>query len=550
MSLAGLSCLVSLLVPMNQEAPESTERLGFERARASLPRLAAFKLDDQGRLRLDRESWDEEPPGDAVVKDDEPPQNAGGVARGNAPTAIDKVLNRIKIATGTWTRGTTSSRELRSSTFAGKHLQGQYVVTPTDVMIELEELQGSSRTLQVLDSDKATRFLVYSASGCIQILRCESGVHVASVIDGEVESFTGASFVEVVRNQPAYFNNVLQPALAELANLPLDAVAETDLPSSDPPSFGETKGQIGQSLLQSPDVVDALSPLAQFRLVNRRLVFNRAYGPKGQIDDKVQQVHRELQSVVDEAVAELKNADLPSMQIGDFKRQLRVGPRVVEGRFSNVEQEMFFDLRHTMKCSSDSGSWGGANFEHSFRSGLNSKQRVSGRIKKNRDLNSLNVTANGEAVRLVVSKGYSVISLRSPTELTSIYQTTNPERCTLLQIAPTGSNAYSGPTFVSLIRNMPDDIWERERLRFSNYGIGGLDIFADEIVQDISKRLKQDLPATYDPKEATTATETVVLPLMNDAQYLQAIQGHVAKDATQLLKKRVIQLRRNGVKSD
>lgn len=121
-------CLLFVSALCAQQGDDTTrERVGLDRVRGSLPRLNRFKLDDAGRLRLDREGWGQDPDeaeaeAEADEKDDQP---QGGIrAAGTTPRPIETVLGRIKAVTGTWTRSTSNGRDRTSSEFRGKQLQG------------------------------------------------------------------------------------------------------------------------------------------------------------------------------------------------------------------------------------------------------------------------------------------------------------------------------------------------------------------------------------------------------------------------------------------
>ena len=535
-------CLLFVSALCAQQGDDTTrERVAFDRVRGSLPRLNRFKLDDEGRLRVDRGGWAQDPDeaeaeADADEKDDEP---QGGIrAAGTTPRPIETVLGRIKAVTGTWTRSTSNSSNRSASDFRGKQLQGSYVISGEDVSLQLQELVGKNRTIQLTDKDDTTRFLLYSSAGCIQILRSAQGVHVASSIDGELHSFVGSSFVEVVKKNTAYFHNTLQPALKGVASLPIEDALAAGAPDTAAVSFTDEEPT---GLLRSPTVVDALEPLVQLRVVERQLVFNRIYGAQKFVDEDVQRVQSEMQTIVDEAVANLRSAGATGMQIGDFKQQLRIGTRSADQRLPQPAIKMFRDVQHAMKATSSGASWGGTRYDLSFES-----KSAKGRMVNERGIESIEVSDGNEKLAVVIAPKSSSISVQAATSFTSIVQTMEPAECVLLVIDPRGSNVFRGTTFVSMIRDVPEPELKRTLGRFSAYGIRGFDVFQPRIVNDIAERLQTELPDRFEPDKASTEIETIVFPLMNDAQYLQAVLDRLPEKRRKSLRQRIIKLRRNA----
>ena len=311
-----------------------------------------------------------------------------------------------------------------------------------------------------------------------------------------------------------------------------------DAPDVKASSFGK---EDAPGLLRSTVVVDAMLPLVQFRSVERQLVFNRVYGEKGAVDEQVKRVGSAMQALVDEAVQELKRRGATGMQIGDFKQKLRVGPRSVDERLSNPAVNSFRDLQYAMKAGPSSSSWGGDRFDLSFK---RDSPPVKGRIVCAKAFESLEVSDAAEQVAVAITPESSKISVRTAVGLVSVSQTIKPAECVLLVIDPLGSKMFRGTTFVSMVQNVPPTIWKQTLDQFGRYGIGGLDLFQPAIVEEIAERLKSELPDRFEPDEAKTGIETMVFPLLNDAQYLQVVLKKLPADVQKPLRTRIIRLRR------
>lgn len=546
---------VTVLCCLSPQASDGEDSVGLDNARESLPRLNRFMIDEEGRLRVDQNSWEEKDEDAEAEDEEEKDENLtrleqlrrdpfGG--RGQPKTPITTVLQGIMDDTGTRSRGSGWGGSRSHMNFEGPELRGRYVLNGTALAVEMQELVGRRRSIQLIDHDDVTRLLIYSPQSSTQILRSPAGVHVCSMKDGDVQSLVGSSFVDLVKQNTDYFQNTLGPQLSGIADLPIEKALESKSPDSKPAAFEPSESE---NPLRNPEVVSTIAPLAQFRLVDRQLAFNRVYGKEGVIDDEVTKIKAEVQGLITKAVADLEAVGATQMQIADLRRQLHLGV-VEDQQFAglvamnpSIEQTLFTDVRVAMKGRYSGGMRGGDRYEVKFEAYDRSAIRQNrGTLSKNKDYNAFYVADSKDEVRLITDKNFSLISVTTDLGLISISQSRKPAACSLHIVDPSGSKIFKGSTFVSMVQSIPNEEWAAIQKRFAEYGIGGLDIFSEKNIEEIARRLKGEMPERFE--DPMTGIESVVFPLMNDPQYLQAIQKQMPDEVQKALRKRIVMLRK------
>lgn len=537
-----LFCSSAIALPQEKKKAQTTQPVvGLDRARELLPEIIRFEIDNSGRFRLKKDHWDKMA---NAEQNGLAGRGLGGLMGGGGPFSkpFEKLAQRLRCnsrGSGAGLNGAYS--EMSAS---GSEAKMEYTKRSDRFSLVLTESVGKCRLIDLKSSDDATRFLLHWSGGFVFILKSPSGVRVCSGIDGQLESLTGSSFVELVKANKQYFQDTLSPFLNGIATLPVDEALKAVTPDLPQPSFDTVEEE--DHPLRDPVVLEALLPLVQLRLVDRQLRFNRAIGDPERFSKELAQARATMKPIVDKAVEGLRSKNATAMQIAEFQRQLRFSDRTFwrAGQVDAIiENQLISDFRTQLSLRAARNAKGG-NYNSTIK--VNSSHhrvgRFAGRQSNDKmlfvsDLNAsleINVNARGSKVVLQTLSG-----------LMAIHQSLDPEECTLVMIDADGAIMHSQPTYVSLIESLPVDLWQTVKARFAEYMVGGLDPFEEDVVRAVQKQCDGELPDVVDVTKAETAIETVALPLLNDPHYLQALVRRLPDGGRKAIRRRIVRMRRN-----
>ena len=556
----------------------------------SLPKLLEFVIDKDGYFRLKEhaDEEDEQDEEDNAADKEKKPSTAtakpkrSGIARlfglaGERPAVRDRqntadslterLFQEVMDDSGAGGSSSSTSSNQRRIKKTGSAANGRLVIRGGGIERELEltELKGTMRTFLLTDKEQTTRFLMHSPENLVLIVRNHAGVRVSSVLDEQTKNLAGKSFAELVQSNEDYFTDQLAPALTGLVTLPIrEAAGLKELPTpiekaeeqpDDNPNggiFGGPRRRQVTKIWSNPRAVTALMPLIDFHLSKRRLRLNRALGRKGLLDDERKAVLAKQDAMLAEAIDRLKALGATPMQIAEMRRSFRRASEVPDDPFGmrqnrNAESPVslqFDDFRRIVGAYGSGGSWGGDTFSRSF-----SHDTSGGEISEERNTRGLTVYDSDTKVRIAEGRGSTQIVVSSDDRLLVFSQSDKPARCTLLTLIDDKPNIVKARSLVALIKNS-EASYQRDFIQpLTKLGFTGLDPFDKKLVAEVRRRLTDELPkGKLSTKSLETAMDSRVVPLLNDPEYLAAVEKHVGDEKRSLLRKRIIQLRRAELK--
>lgn len=541
----------SALTTRADEEPDEA-KTGFAAAEWTLNQLTRMELNEQGQLQLKRDHWElaaKRPLPKSKQADGFGAGMAagfgggrGGFGGGVAPEqpALDKLFNRLADETGGRRGGSSSSGSRgRKISFSSASLKASLNVNEDITEFEIEETADNEQSLRLTEESNVTRLVFRSPSTFVQILRRRDSVHVCSMIDGQVTSWTGNSFAEVVQKHEDYFRNTLQPVLKQVTQLPLDEALEVTVATSDKPVDFQPM-QFPAGPLTEGAIGEAFSALARFRLVEGRVRINEFFGDRTILKQEIQKVSAEYQKSLDNAVARLNKLDASDAMINELKNQLNwkrdaeleaINARgFIQGQFGQPQQpDSLLESYNRLKAlahrgGSSSSNNGGRSYSSSFSSG-----QISASISRTTGSKSLHTEDSAVEFSVNETEGLFELQLESSTGLLVIND--RPGRsCSILLVG--GGECYfmHGDSFVALVNEHHEKYQERVLPILNLCNISGLDPLGKDAVDAILQRLPTVPEGMLDIETAVGKTDAYVFPLLNDADYLKIIASGLEGD--------------------
>lgn len=517
---------------------------GFAAAEWTINQLTRLELNDEGQLVLKRDHWElaaKRPL--PKPKQDDRFGGRGGFGGGRAgfgggqqaeQPPLEKLFNRLVQETGGSRGGSSSSNGAdKRISASSKSLKATLKTTADSTDLEIEETVDGEQSLKLTDDKNTTRLFYRSPSTFVQILRSNGSVHVCSMVDGEVASWTGHSFAEVVQQHEDYFRNTLQPALNQITELPLDEALQAKVTASDKPvDFQPLEFEAGT--LTEDAIGAAFKALVRFRLVDGRLRINRFFGDRAVLKQEIEKVSAEFQKSLDEAVARLNKLDASTAMIDELKNKLNWKrdneqahgfqlPMFAEANESDSLLESFNRMRALTRGGGGSSS-GGGSYSSRFSGG-----QISGSISRNASGTTLQ--AKDSAVEIVVreTENRFELEIESNTGLL-IINDQQGRPCSMLLVGGGECEFLQSESFVALANEHNEKYRERILPILNRYNISGLNPFGKDSVDAILQRLPSVADGMLDIETAAGETDAYVFPLLNDAEYLKILASRLEGD--------------------
>ncbi len=567
-------CLVA--AQLHGGAFADDEATGFGKARWTLNQLTRMELDDGGRLRLKRDHWE-------LAAKKPLKLDAEGKAREERVVAahhrelagrgfsffrrevevkdpLETLLYRVIQETGGYAG---------ASSFQGNGRKRQSLRSPlievtlttagAEIGLEVHELTGEQRSLEIVDDSRVTRLLFRSpATGFVRILRRGHAVNVCSSINRATRSLTGHSFAEVVQQDEDYFRFELEPLLSDIFQIPVnEALALRTEAVDGSPQFPATT--FGNGPLTEGYTADAVAALMRFQVLDGRLRINRFVGDRNILHEEVANVQKEFQDVIDRAVARLEEQDVPPAFINElrlkFEGHENASPAALRWRsFENdrvigdafrpqalsdplLRAFQFFQSTTYRQGSQAGGSMQGENFSVQF-----SNERISGSVSRNEVAVTMRTEDSDIRISVRETKEHTELVIESETGML-IVSDCDSHPCSVVLVDGGQCESLRGDSLADVINNHEDAFRNRVLPILKQYRISGLDPLGDDVVAAILRRLQVELPDTLDVDSAEGDTEAYVLPLLNDVEYMEILASRLGGDERAAAKKRVAQLR-------
>jgi hypothetical protein len=231
---------------------------------------------DQGRLRLDRESW--ERPAEDVMEEASRPRQVRKFRRAfgdDEGTGVDAIFNKLQNAAGANSTSHSGGDNSRSIEFSGNGLWGRLRVSGPSIRIELQE-DETGRRLDIHETDGSLQMVLMGPDGepIIVLLQNRAGrFRIAHVAGDTPFSASSPSFLDFYRVHRGYVEQKLIPLLTGLG---IGAFPSTDSPAVRlsvrehlRPIQGAEREEIERFILQLNDADHAKREEATKRLIER-----------------------------------------------------------------------------------------------------------------------------------------------------------------------------------------------------------------------------------------------------------------------------------------
>ena len=318
------------LIAQETQQADEPDPIGFDIAPEGLEKLMEFTIDKAGQLRLRRDHWaepeePEEPEEKLSARElrmrrlrDPGRGGFGGFDKLDSRSPFRTVFAESMRAIGSRSRGGGGGSRGWYGRHEGDAVNADFNETGPAIKFNMREHTGQLRNIIVADTDDYTRFLLASPAGFVQIVRTNAGVHIASAIDGKIESTSGATFAHVVQAKPDFFKNRLSPALKGLAVLPL-AAAENFAVKEPAPDTSIKLSNFTDEDFISEDVKNALTPLLQLQLAGRRLRVSRFAGDENIFNEELERLEAIYKGALADSIDRLKARGGTAGQVGKLQ---------------------------------------------------------------------------------------------------------------------------------------------------------------------------------------------------------------------------------------
>ena len=540
-----------------QDAPDP---VGFDRAPEAVEKLMEFTIDKEGRLRLRRDHWVEpeepEEPDEKLsarelrmkrLRDPGPLGAPFGMAAPRT-SPFRTVFTESMTAVGSRSRGGGGGSRGWYGRHEGDVVNAEFNETGSDITFNMREHSGQVRSIIVSDSDDRTRFLLVSPAGFVQMVRTDAGVHIASAIDGKIESTSGATFAHVVQAKPDYFKNRLSPALKGLAVLPVAAAEKFAVKESTSDTSMKLSNFTDGDFI-SEDVKSALTPLLQLQLSDRRLRVSRFAGDENTFDEELERLKTIYKEALTESIKRLKDRGGTAAQVGKLQTymgQYGAPPPARFGRVAATPRGILFQRLERVAGGGTRGTSSGMNtFGANFKN-----EKAAGRIADSAKRQELELSNQTNQLMIHDRETSTRILAVSSTSFIHLVQSDEPAECGLSIVGPDKVVHVQARTYVDLLEKAKDLLHGTVMPTLAEYGIAGMDPFSKDITDAVIKQLGGDLATPVDVTTAKTAMESIVFPLLNAPEYLTKIADTLDDQQRKDVRKRVIGLRRSERKVD
>lgn len=550
--------------------------------RQTFRQIVRPELDESGRLRLKRDHWElfskrpsdkekayikkrEEQMKDAIERWRARGIDEDQIARMTGRNATEyegivKLVSRLNVESGGSIGFNSTSRSGNNArySFSGKSLTGRLECSGEEpdekpIKISVAEQGGKRRSVNIRDSDESTRILARGSGQLVLISREQHGVQVVLSGDDKPAILTADSFAELAREHADFLRDKVNPALDSfgISPLPVDAMLETEPPGKENAAETPKLKLKADELVDSEDRKAALRPLLRFRIVDGRLFRNNFFGNSEILKEELKRVRAEFKQAIDAAADRMREQGAPESQINELKSKLRGweegdennrgrrgfgGVRILGGfggqRETPGEMRLFNSLHELYPNGGSGRSTGGdRNYSANFRG-----TPVSGEIRRYNDTYLFKVADSAIDISVSDAAGFIEVTMQSDSGLLTITQLPDGPATALL-IGGGKVRRVSGDDYTSMLVNNIDELRKHFFPLTDAVGISGLDPLSEAMTSKVVNRLKGRLPDKLD--SPTSATDSVVFPLLTNKTYLAALKDRVSGDDVEFVQKRL-----------
>ncbi len=210
------------------DAPRMLSKGTFDSLKTEIGGLISIAIKDQS-IQLNRKQWESQKEeevanGQAQGNINVMPGNAAGgniqlninrpFARAQSP--VDKAFTALQAAAGGMQTSAMSTNQQRMRSFAGPALAGKLITQGDSVIFELNELDGSNRTLQLTDDGAGSfRLILLHPEGDMVIINqsAKGNASVAFMIGSEKFIASDKSYLKIYQSNQDLFEKTLYPVL-------------------------------------------------------------------------------------------------------------------------------------------------------------------------------------------------------------------------------------------------------------------------------------------------------------------------------------------------